>query len=257
MSQTKLFEKDSTMVKKHILGLGVTGGWTGLDYEAKNCSGGTIASTSYSNKHYLTGGGYQYIVEYNSMDNIEIGSRIFYGKIQEESDLNNVDREEIMYGITPYMRINTRRLGIGGGVHIGDVSVFREFSHEYPASSFDRYRMQPVIYFRYGNLNRFHMAFDYASQFPGPFPDNLYDLRFGLRPDPASPTRLMFGTSSYTSLYIKPNFKINNTLHLEPYLGIGGGVFNGYTTTGIKGGLSAHYLLKAKRINPNKRDRLE
>lgn len=277
MSQNSPVVQDSVTQKKyHKLSFGGLLGYNSMNnsYVTTNSTGGggcggpgtgpyTYTTTSVENqfndKYYLIGGGYSYVNKYTKNKKLTVGLGVSYARINENiTSLINItddtgldttftiytiDRKN-NYAFSPFIKMDFKLIGFGGGVVVGDFNLFSPSQN----TLLKQVTFLPQFHFRLGNLSTVWGEFNLSHRFPGPYPASEIEFLLGIGSKNGNSVR--FGVSSYHYLVIRPEFYIKGKLAIEPFIGIGGQLFNNndhyYEFTdkkGFEGGINLHYWI--------------
>jgi phosphatidylglycerol:prolipoprotein diacylglycerol transferase len=152
------------------------------------------------------------------------GLNAFVGKHQETDITLSPDggrRQTTVYGLNPYMQVNTKFLGVGGGLHIGNLLYTLENQDKdgsgIPGWGSHKIPLYPQAYVRLGPTRILFADFHLADQFPSALPGLRYQVGvgsgFGLR----NGTFFRYGTTGLDQ-YISSNIVIDNRFVVEPLL---------------------------------------
>ncbi|WP_162055075.1 prolipoprotein diacylglyceryl transferase family protein [Pontibacter pamirensis] len=193
MSQTLIFKRsyteDSTVVRRfNTLKLGYGSG----DYQnshtiesGSGCSG--VSNTGYFQQEYKVGGAGFSVTTQHEKHEFTYGANAYAGKHHETKLENGVATNQInssaLWGVNPYVRYDRIWLGIGAGMHAGDLVYTLENLQEdgtgTPMSASKRTAVYPQLYARVGPTQLFFTDIELAHHFPSPFPGYRYRFGFG------------------------------------------------------------------------------
>ncbi len=142
----------------------------------------------YEYKYRMGGVGYSQIVKKgNTMTTY--GVNLHAGNNKEINITNNTEKSTFIYGVNPFVSLEKKWIGIGGGVQVGNL---RWIPHEKidEASFEDGTKSSPVtpeFYFRIGRPHILDFKYAYGFSFPSPFPSQTQAISlgtgFGLKED--------------------------------------------------------------------------
>lgn len=237
---------EKTKNKYHKISIGGYYGSNSMTYYTKGCDGSKTKQSEFKDKYYLVGAGYSYVKEISDEKKLTVGIGASYGRINEEANLtyygsNNrhVENNIGTYAFSPFIKYDIKRVGIGAGILVGDISVYRPESYQI----LEQYNILPQFHLRYGNLKKVWTELNYGTRFPGISPATEFEWLLGIRGKQGNLVR--FGTSAQHALVVRPEFYINDNIAIEPFFGIGGAMFsNSFSDRkGIEGGLNLHYMI--------------
>jgi len=251
MSQNNPIVQDENFPKKyHEISIGGYAGTNNMTHYNEDCDGNKYKDYRFKEKYYLMGAGYKYINEISDEKKLTLGIGLSYGKLTEhvENANNNYavdldyNYDQDLFAASPFVKYDLRRVGYGIGLLAGDISVFRGGYR--PFTAFKRYNVLPQVHFRVGNLDKVWSEFNYGFRFPGISPADEYELLMGIKGKKGN--SILFGTSAFHALVIRPEIKLSNTIRLEPYAEFFGPLFSGsyIDNSGIEGGLNLHYRIQ-------------
>ena len=151
-----------------------------------------------------------------------------------------------MRGVNPYVQYNRENIGIGVGFNLGNFSQVISVN-EFEPTSMRKLNFYPSFSFRAGKLNDLFFEYRFSNQFPTGFPALTHQFGFGVKMGKRGGV-LRMGTASTSSFYISPNITIGGHLILEPYLGLGSGIFaSGESNSGGIASIGVHYKFNKKQ----------
>ena len=166
---------------------------------------------------------------------IRYGANIYLADYEQLAVTSGKNDSVFIVGINPYISYDTRWIGIGGGLHIGNLAYtsgdIRKETSDAPQKGYFKTPVFPQFYFRVGPVQYFFADFHIADQFPVSSPGLAFQTGigsgFGLR----NGTNLRFGfsfledASMYTSLYLP----VADRLVIEPlYMWTSKGIAGSY-----------------------------
>ena len=239
---------DSTKRSYDTFSFGLMGEKTDLTYIEEDCNGNPVSSTQLDNIYSAIGAGFSRSKQLGWKENLTLGVNAYVGNHQEKVTKGFSNTQQLTYyGVNPYLQYDRRRIGIGAGIHIGNMSkIITNYDGGYNAvSSVRQYAVFPSFNFRYGNLQKVFTEVKWANKFPTPFPAHEIQWSFGFGLDRGSVLR--FGTSSFSGFFIYPSIVLKEQFILEPWIGFGGGFFNSYDkASSVTGSVSLHYKFNKK-----------
>jgi hypothetical protein len=247
MSQNSPVANEKKDENYHEISLGGYLGSNKMTYYTTSCDGTKNLQNTYNEKYYLMGAGYKFVKDLNNQRRLTLGISGAYGNLKENGDVADINWEQGIYAVSPFVKYDLKKWGFGLGANIGDISLFRSPEYSAPLTAFKRYSVLPQTHLRFGNLNKFWGEFNLGYRFPGFSPATEFELLLGIRGPNRNLVRV--GTSAYHAFVVRPEFYINNTIGIEPYIGLGGSLFSGSYTdrNGFEGGLNLHYRLYPKK----------
>jgi hypothetical protein len=148
------------------------------------------------------------------------------------------DDKRMLFGVHPFIKYDSRWLGIGGGFHVGKLSY--AFHHKevegsgFPYSGRQNVSFYPSVYIRIGPDNIAFADYHLADHFPSAFPGYLHmiGLGSGLGSGQGSILRIgtligskdtyhgewLFDDVPFQGLYTTGFFRLKNGFALEPLL---------------------------------------
>lgn len=229
MSQTLIFKRsyteDSTVVRRfNTLKLGYGSG----DYQnshtistGSGCS--RVSSTSYFQQEYKVGGAGLSVTTQHEKYEVTYGANAYAGKHQEAELINGVatnhTNSSALWGVNPYVRYDRIWLGIGAGMHAGDLVYtlenLREDGAGTPMSASRRTAVYPQLYVRFGPTQLFFTDIELAHHFPSPFPGYRYRIGFGSGFGLRNGSFLKFSNNGADNM-LSGQFVLGQTFVLEP-----------------------------------------
>ena len=275
MSQTfpEQSRTDSTRLNYTTISTGWTGGITNLSDIIDVTTGGyscngmgtpphTTTTTTQSGNRYSMGAlGISHTVQLNAEKSISFGAIGFSGSHRENFSQNvtgyvvnpvapiYIQQEFSYYGIKPYVQLDQKHFGIGGGIAIGQMGQFN-YSRDNKRSVAGQFGALPSLSFRIGNLSRIFLDYRLNNQFAPSFPALTHQIAAGFCLGKAG-SILRIGTGSYVSMFFAPSIVAGKNFVIEPYFGFGGGI-NRYTKAEtLIGAINVHYKFnrKERRLN--------
>jgi phosphatidylglycerol:prolipoprotein diacylglycerol transferase len=128
----------------------------------------------------------------------------------------------LLLGISPYIKYDSRWIGIGGGLHLGSLAYTTGDSYEetniIPQKGYFKTSVFPQFNFRIGPLKYFFADVHIADQFPVSSPGLAFQAGIGTGFGLKNGLNLRLGTSFLDdgALYLSSYIPIQNRLVLEP-----------------------------------------
>lgn len=181
-------ENDSTLVKQfNNLRLGFASGEYfnshSLGY-GEGCE--RVSYTNYFEQKYTLGGAGLSMTRQNQETGQEMnyGFDFFIGKHTETPLLEyQTKREDLIWGLTPFVRFDFQWFGISGGLHFGDLAYTYENTEKdgnrIPQTGTERIKVYPDFFLRIGPKHIFFTDFHLANHFPSALPGYRYQVGIG------------------------------------------------------------------------------
>ena len=182
MSQT-LPTGDTLKNRIHSIGLGTNlggynqraaynphEGYCGTEYDHKD----------FKHKYSFAGIGYNY-EERKGFQSVNVGSNLFLGVDKESEYPGSVQTSHFMLGLNPYLFLNSRWIGGGVGLHIGNLGYIPvEPIEEYRITSgLVKFPILPSFRLRVGPYDIVDLEYRYRDQFPTHLPGITHQLSLG------------------------------------------------------------------------------
>lgn len=231
MSQTfPQAQIDTTGTKEyttyHSIGGGfATGSYTDkkTTYTGSGCD--RVSNDKYFSNKYTAGGiGYNFTRSDNDKEEmITYGANVLFGNYNQSSQLQYPEVNKLLLEVSPYIKYDTRWIGIGGGLHMGSLAfttgdaVKESTQITFNKSYFTTY-LFPQFYFRLGLQKYFYADLHIADQFPVSSPGLAFQTGIGTGFGLNNGMNLRFGTSFLDNgaLYLSAYLPIQNQIVLEP-----------------------------------------
>jgi prolipoprotein diacylglyceryltransferase len=230
MSQTlPKNQSDTTVIKKyntyHTVGAGFsTGNYTDekTSYTGSGCD--MVTNTKYFNQEYKAfGGGYSYTkITPDRKEMIRYGANLYLADYEQLAETSGNNASVFIFGVNPYISYDTWWIGIGGGLHIGNLAYtngdqWKETSTEFEKAYF-RTPVFPQVYFRVGPVRYFFADFHLADQFPVSAPGLAFQAGVGSGFGINNGTKLRVGFSflEESAFYLSAYVPIADRIVLEP-----------------------------------------
>lgn len=186
MGQTLAPEQpDSTYLKTYkTIGIGFgTGKYENLHEIGTGEGCDRISNTEYFRQEYAVVGGGFSVTREKIKETLSYGLNL-YGGQHTETMLSSGKREvTTVVGVNPYVRYDTRFVGVGGGLHFGNLVYTLEDRHEngsgYPNSASVRVPVYPQLYVQVGPRDIAFVSFRLADHFPSAMPGFRYKYSIG------------------------------------------------------------------------------
>lgn len=230
----------------------------------------TNVESNFKNNYFVLGAGFQHVSERNANRKFTFEINASYSRMNEfiNSSINqtiNYSYDSIVnreynentrniinnFAISPFLKFDYKFIGFGFGLTAGEFSLYNNPEEHYSnveqfSSTLKEVQFLPQFHFRLGHLGTVWGEFNYAHRFPGISPAS--ELEFLLGVNIKNGNLLRIGASSYHYLVIRPQFSLNNSIAIEPYIGLGGSLFKSVYSnqSGFEAGLNFHYKLKPK-----------
>ncbi len=164
------------------------------------------------------------------------GADIFFGRYSQLSLSDNVVTDINLFGISPYIRYDSKWIGIGGGFNTGNLvyttgDTRKETSEVPPGAGYFKTVIFPRFYLRVGPRNILFADFHIADQFPASSPGLGFQTGFGTGLGLKNGFSLRYGFSFLDrgSYYISSFIPIKDRIVLEPlFLWKGGNSTSSY-----------------------------
>ena len=233
MSQTfPQTQIDSTFNKNyttyHTIGGGFAkGSYTDdrMNYTGRGCD--MISNHEYFRQKYLVGGaGYSYTKEDPDRQVItRYGANIMFGNYSQVRQTDNAEHKTFLFGVNPYIKYDTKWIGIGGGLHLGNLEyttgdLRKEFSANPPIPTRGSFKtiLMPQLDLRVGVSRFFFGDFHLADHFPVSAPGLAFQAGIGSGFGLENGFNMRAGLSflDHSAFYVTGYFPIENRLVIEP-----------------------------------------
>lgn len=232
MSQTiPQTQIDTAIVNKkksyHTIGGGLA---TGSYSDAKKVHTGSgcqeIDDYMYFSQKYIAGGGgYSYTkIRPDKSDILTIGGSVFAGNYKEKRQYDSLVIKKALFGINPYIKYDRRWIGIGGGLHIGNLAYTMGDSKkevtEIPEKNHFATPVFPQFYFRLGPSDIVFAEFHIADNFPVSTPGLAFLVDIGGSPLPNKDFKFRIGSSFLEQgpYFISAYLPFKDHIVIEPLL---------------------------------------
>ena len=206
------------------VGLGVySGNYTNQQTYQQGEGCDAVYTSSYFRQKYTIGGAsVNYKIEnLTRFRETNMGVNVYAGNHSEQNLTKDLAPDNLfIMGINPYVKYDNRWLGIGGGLHLGELDYLANdaISANINDASTGRRKISayPQIYFRIGPRDILFLDFHLADQFPTPFPGLTEQFGLGTGFGLKNGTNLRVGGSILGSTYIALYLPIENKVIVEP-----------------------------------------
>jgi prolipoprotein diacylglyceryltransferase len=216
---------DEEKIKKyHNIYTGYYGGQIDLLYQSLDCSGDPIQGTdiNYLNAFNILGAGYEQTIVYpksrSGIDQIKFGVQGFKGRqLDRATGIINDQRHLDVFGVTPFIKLESGKWETGLGATIGDFALINPFP-DGTATALKRYWMYPMVSLRYGELNVWYVEVKIGDYFPSAFPGLNTQLATGFM-DKDKRNGFRFGMASAAGIFVNPQIYLSRNLSVDPLIG--------------------------------------
>ena len=262
MSQTypEYSRKDSTSLSYFSLSYGTMAGTSSAGFQPvfKQGSCGSGSSYTYTNRYntdYSSKAlGFSYTQQRGLNKSLIMGVNALWGYHNEDYAITTKKAGTNRFStnaINPYMQYNWKNIGLGVGFYAGSFTQVINVN-AYDSTSINRLSFSPSFSIRLGNLKEVFVEYRFANQFPSSFPSLTHQLGLGIGIGKRGGV-LRLGTASNASFYLGSSFTLGKNLILDPYVGLGPGLFaNGEANKNVAA-ISLHY--KFARIEKSKKSK--
>lgn len=233
MSQTIAQSRlDTTLTKEFLTYNTLSTGFASGDFvnshtigQGEGCD--RVQNTEYFNQRYaVVGAGFS--ITRKRLDNKETlhyGMSTYLGRNQQTRLSDEQLSRTPIIGVNPYVMYDMKWMGIGGGIHVGNLVYSKENrnidGYDKPENGNLYTFIYPQIYFRFGVRKFFYGDFHLADQFPTPSPGLRYQLGIGSGFGSDNGLQFRFGSTfieSYilSSKYLSAYIPINKNFAFEP-----------------------------------------
>ncbi len=217
-------QQDSVLVKKYK---SIKIGFASGNFENSHSIGqgegcDRVSTTEYFKQEYTLGAAALEFTEEKPerKQQFRYGAKAMFGNHRETRLSDNQLTNTTLFGITPYVGFETNWLGIGGGLHIGNLTYITESLSEdgtgIPKSGSINTPVIPQFYVRIGPSKWFFVDYHYADFFPSALPGFRQQTGIGSGLGFNNGTNLRFGSNTNEIKYLSGYFPINNKFVLEP-----------------------------------------
>ncbi|MEO7990930.1 MAG: prolipoprotein diacylglyceryl transferase family protein [Chryseolinea sp.] len=241
MSQTlpEVSSSDTTKRAYNIFSMGALKGYS--DFNINNvtydCNGDIVnseVSNVLHNSFNIKGAGYTRVEERGNGEVLQYGIDAYWGSHTEtdRNQYNNISTAKTIpiQGIHPYIQYDWKLMGVGIGVHAGNMSLLtipEDDGYTLVPTTVKKISVVPSAYFRIGYVNRVFGEIKIGQQFPAPFPASFFQTNIGIGFRRVKGAAIRIGTSSYAGLVIAPSLPLGKHFIFEPYVAGLPGLFKG------------------------------
>ncbi|MBN1819707.1 MAG: prolipoprotein diacylglyceryl transferase [Prolixibacteraceae bacterium] len=219
MGQTTVDDSETSYKKIRI---GYATGEFGTYHNIGTGSGcGRISQSQHFKQDYsVLGGGYS-VVKEKEGESTEYGLNGYLGKQNELGLTSGKNNNIFLFGVNPFINYDTKWYGIGGGLHLGDLSYAvedwrQEKPAKFPETGSRRTFIYPQFYLRAGTLKTVFVNYKLADHFPSPSPGFPQQIEIGTGFWLNNGLNIRYGILGGESRYLTSNIPINKNLELEP-----------------------------------------
>lgn len=180
-------------------------------------------SQDFNQKYRMAGAGFS-ITEERNKQITEYGINGFAGSHKElgKSSLN--ETHDFIIGINPYIKFDTKWLGLGGGLHLGSLRYSPQYweeeeSAKLPETGTRKSPVFPQIYARVGPKHIAFISYKFADQFPSPFPGWYQNLEVGSGFGLKNGFNIRYGTDIGEKVYLTGYIPLDENFVIEPFYG--------------------------------------
>ena len=219
-------EHDSLYVKKYkTIKLGFATG----DFENSHSIGigegcDRVSNTEYFRQKYTLGGAaFEFTEEYpEKKQQFRYGAKTMFGNHTETRLSDNYEKSITLFWITPYATFETNWVGIGGGLHIGNLSIitenFDEDGYGIPETGSTFVKIYPQFHFRLGPQRWFFADYRMADHFPSALPGFRHQLGVGTGLGTRNGTNIRLGSNLGDIFYFSGYVPIEKKFVIEPMI---------------------------------------
>ncbi len=179
------------------------------------------------------------------------GVNVYFGQNKEILELTGAEVKNPLFGINPFIKLDTKFLGIGGGIHFGNMIYTKNSIKDEgdATTAIAKTSFYPQAYFRLGPKRIFFIDYHFADQFPSPFPCFYQQIGIGTGFGFNEANLRVGGFISpeiggYFSAYIP----VSKTLSFEPMVVLSNSDFNHFSL-GVHYNISSNTFIKKNRKN--------
>lgn len=218
--------QDSVYVKKYKtikIGMGTGDFENSYDIgQGEGCD--RISNTEYFRQQYTLGGAAFEITEERPelKQQFRYGAEAMIGKHTETRISDNKVNNTTLFGLTPYLNYEINWLGMGGGLHMGNLSFAYENTSDdgsgIPQTGSNKVYVYPQIYLRAGPQRWIFIDYRLANHFPSAFPGIRQQFGIGTGLGTDNGTRLRLGYNTTDIYYFTGYVPIKNKVVIEPMI---------------------------------------
>lgn len=178
---------------------------------------------------------------------------LFLGQNTETNNADGSTSKTLLFGINPFLKFETNWLGIGGGLHAGNL-ILPMSQNNYNGNfetGLSKKSVLPQLYVRFGPKRFIYVDYHLADQFVTPFPAYYQSVGLGSSLGFRNETNLHvafinpFPDNSYSSLFgfnLSAYVPLNKVISVEPALFLS-------AESGAQFTFGLHYILTSKSYN--------
>lgn len=208
----------------HTVGGGfATGNYTTERTLTQGSGCGMVTDEHYFHQQYTVGGvGYSYTrVIPERRETISYGANLVAGKFSETNIANGVGVNSLLIDMAPYIKYDTKWLGIGAGLHVGNLYYNSGDAFSENTSTEKAYFRSPIFpgaYLRIGPTRYFYADMHIADHFPASSPGLSFLAGVGTGFGVKGGLSLNFGASlvDENTWYVSGYIPIDDRLVFEP-----------------------------------------
>jgi prolipoprotein diacylglyceryltransferase len=230
MSQTiPRIQLDTALTKKytsyHTIGGGLAfGSYSDARYVNTGSGCQNINDYMYFTQKYISGGGGYSFTKF-SPDKKKIlcyGGTVFLGNYSQTRQFDSLEIYKFLFGLNPFIKYDSRWIGIGGGLHIGYLAYTlgdsKKELNQIPEKSYFTTPVFPQFYLRLGPSDIVFAELHIADQFPVSAPGLAFMAGFGGSPLPNKDFKFRIGTTFLDNgpYYFSAYLPLKNNFVIEP-----------------------------------------
>jgi hypothetical protein len=178
-------------------------------------------SQDFKQEYNMLGGGYS-ITKVFEKEIFEYGLNGYLGQQKEFALTAGAEHENMIFGVNPYVNYDLNWLGLGAGLHLGNLFLAPEHWVEdgepkMPEKGFKQSPVFPQFSARIGPRRFAFIQYKYLSHFPSPFPYYNHKLEIGTGLGLRNGTNLRMGVIFEGDSYFGAYVPIKNKYVIEPY----------------------------------------
>lgn len=186
-----------------------------------------VGHTEYfDQKYFLAGGGFETTKTYPfKNEQYSYGIKGYLGNHNEIRLSDNFNKTNFLFALTPYAVYETNWLGIGAGLHIGNISIITENLKEegstFPKSGSKETFLYPQFYLRGGPRDYIFLEYRFSDYFPSALPGFRHQIGIGTGFGDADNYSLIIGIIPESNVYVRGKFLAGGKYVIEPIVVIG------------------------------------
>lgn len=242
----KLGYADGSFDTKHNIGMG------------EGCD--RVSETQLFHQRYkMMGIGYS-TTEIKNKEIFEYGLNGFFGQHMETGKTTFEKTEHRIVSINPFFKYDLNWLGLGGGLHVGNLRYSPLFwtedkAAQLPVTGTKESNVLPQFYARFGPRKWAFVSYHYMDQFPAPFPGNYSNIEFGSGFGAKNGFNLRIGTDNHGKSYLTGFIPLNDLFVIEPFYGWLENVdYGNLYQNQLSLGLHYRFAHKTKPVRPKQTD---